>query len=128
MILLDTSVIIDYWRKPRRVVERALTQRNPCLCGVVLSELLQGAANERDVERTEQALSGFPCIDIPEGVWRELGLNLSALRQAGLKVPFQDALLATVALVHGMELWTLDAHFKQIQTVLKELNLFEIPR
>ena len=128
MILLDTSVVIDYWRRPRRVIEEALIKWKPCLCGVVLSELLQGAANEPDVARTEKALAGFPWVDIPDGVWRQLGLNLSALRKAGLKVPFQDALLATVALAHGMELWTLDTHFKHIQTILTDLKLFEAPQ
>lgn len=126
MILLDTSVIVEYWRKPTRDMEEALSRLNPCICGVVLAELLQGARTEFDVVRTERALAGFHSVSIPEVVWRSLGLNQSALRKVGLKVPFQDVLLATVAIERGLELWTLDKHYSLIQPVLKGLRLFSL--
>lgn len=127
MILLDTSVIVDYWRKPSLAVKDALSSLKPCICGVVLAELLHGASNEKEIERTETSLAGFARVGIPDDIWRQLGLNLAALRKAGLKIPFQDVLLATVAIAHGMELWTLDAHYTRIQTVLTDLKLFRGP-
>jgi predicted nucleic acid-binding protein len=127
MILLDTSVIVDYWRKPRASVEEALTRLRPCICGVVLAELLQGATTSEEADRTEKALAGFGYLDMPEEVWRKLGANLAALRTAGRPVPFQDALLATVAIAHDAELWTLDGHYAMIHAVLKDLRLLPDP-
>ena len=127
MILLDTSVIIDYWRKPRPAVEEALTRLKPCICGAVLAELLQGASSSEEAERTEKAVAGFGYLDMPEEAWCKLGANLAALRTAGRPVPFQDVLLATVAIAHDAELWTLDGHYATIHTVLKDLRLLPDP-
>lgn len=82
MILVDTSVIIDYWRKPRRAVEEALLTADAGICGVVLAELLHGASSEEAVLRTQTAIAGFRRIEIPEDVWRETGLNLAAVQPA----------------------------------------------
>jgi predicted nucleic acid-binding protein len=42
-------------------------------------------------------------------------------------MPFQDVLLAAVAIDHGAELWAYDAHFRMIQGVLTDLRLFDGP-
>lgn len=47
-----------------------------------------------------------------------------ALRKAGLSVPFQHVLLATLAIHHGLPLWATDNHFQMVQSVLRELELF----
>ena len=68
MIFLDTSVIVEYWRSPTPELERTLARVNPCICGVVLAELLQGAKSEKDVVRTERALAGFHKVALPKEV------------------------------------------------------------
>jgi len=124
MILLDTNIIVDYWRNPTEETGLASMWRTPCVCGVVLAELLHGASNERQAVGMQEALSKFQWLDIYPDVWRCLGLNLMALRQAGLAMPLPDVLLATMAIVHDVPLWSNDKHFARIQQVLPSLQLF----
>jgi predicted nucleic acid-binding protein len=63
-------------------------------------------------------------LPTPETAWDALGDNLCALRGKGVNVPLADGLLATLAIMHGAELWTRDAHFGLIQKVLPALRLF----
>ena len=42
----------------------------------------------------------------------------------GLVVPFQDAMVAYLAIKNNCEVWTNDKHFKLMQVVLPELKLF----
>jgi predicted nucleic acid-binding protein len=67
-------------------------------------------------------------MEIPDTVWEHLVRNLLRLRLAGVTVPFQDALLATVAIFHGVELWTRDEHFRMMQSALPDLRLMEEPQ
>ena len=127
MILLDTSVIVDYLRSPTDRMRRLFLENGSAICGVTRAELLYGAKREDDLLRIMTALAAFRPLDIPESVWSNLGEHLFALRSHGITVPFQDALLATVAIYHQVELWTRDAHFKMMQPVLPALRLFVEP-
>ncbi len=44
-----------------------------------------------------------------------------------MTVPFSDALLATVAIENGLELWAHNTQFVHIQRVLPGLRLFQEP-
>jgi hypothetical protein len=127
MILLDTSVIIDYWRKQKPEVALILDGPDVRVCGIVLAELLHGARTPAEIVATEEAVGDFDDIGIPETVWPAVGRNLCALRRAGLSLPFQDVVLATLAILNGMELWSSDGHYLEIQKVLPALRLFVGP-
>ena len=124
MILLDTNVIIDYWRNLTPKKELAMVRLDPYICGVVLAELLQGTSNKQEAAKMQEALSEFRWLEIRSDVWHRLGLNLAALRRVGLNVPFQDTLLATMAIRHNAQIWSKDKHFVRIQQVLPALQLF----
>jgi predicted nucleic acid-binding protein len=59
--------------------------------------------------------------------WDHLGDLLASLRTRGLPMPFQDVLLAAIAIDHNVEIWSYDAHFLAIQSVLANLKLFQGP-
>jgi len=40
-------------------------------------------------------------------------------------IPFQDAMIATLAIKFNLEVWTLDKHFTKISQVLQELIIFK---
>ena len=133
MILLDASVIIDFWKSPTEALRNIFLENAFCVSGVTLAELLHGARSESDITRIQNALGDFHVLRIAEGVWEKLGRNLFALRKAGLSVPFQDVLLATLAIHHGLPLWTSDSHFPMMQPALPELELYrssgaDVPR
>jgi hypothetical protein len=124
MILADTSVLIAYLRDAPSQIERILLSGEVALCGVTRAELLHGARSEKDVEDLLRVLADFDDVPIPSSVWIALGRNLFRLRVNGITVAFQDALLATVAIEAGCELWSLDRHFSLIQSALPNLKLF----
>ncbi len=123
MILLDASVVVDLWRRSGRIAAELLPFGQIVVCGVTWAEMLQGARSEEDVETIRLRLSRFRQVSIPEGIWPELGANLSILRHAGITVPFPDVLLATIAIHHDLSLWTLDKHFTLIHKYLPNLQL-----
>lgn len=126
MILVDTSVLVQYLRSGNSGI-RAVLASAPCaICGVIRAEVLHGARTEQDAVSLRRALDALPQLPTPEVVWDELGSNLSVLRSLGLPMPFQDVLIATVALHHDAELWTLDGHFAAMQAALS-LKVFVGP-
>ena len=127
MILLDSTVLIEYFRSPAGRLPGLFHQLRPTLCGVSRAEVLHGARNPAHLSQLKTALDQLPQIPVPVDIWDELGANLCALRLGGLTVPFADAILATIALRIGMELWTYDKHFQLMQTVLPALQLFQEP-
>ena len=42
-------------------------------------------------------------------------------------MPFPDAVIASVAIANGIELWTRDRHFTLVQQLLPALKLFPEP-
>ena len=125
MILLDTNIVIDFWHGRNTRISDIVKTHDVCVCGIVLAELMNGAKNEQELAEVHRLLSAMPQVGVPESAWTEMGRNLYALRKVGLKFPFQDVLLATLAIVHDLEIWTNDSHFALMQQTLKSLRLFE---
>ncbi len=109
MILVDTNVIIDFWNKPNDESAKIFENNEIATCGVIKTELLRGSNSEEQFSQKD---------------WISLSKQFIALKQNGLAVPFQDAMIAYLAIKHNCELWTNDKHFKLMQVVLPELKLF----
>lgn len=127
MILIDTSVVIEYARGKDAKLAALLPAVSGALCGVVRAELLCGARDPRHRASLLTLLAAFHQIPIDESIWDALGDNLAALRSAGVTVPFSDAIIATVAIANDLELWARDKQYTFIQNVLPALNLFHEP-
>jgi hypothetical protein len=127
MILIDTSVLVDYLRSPTDRTLRLFEETGAAICGVTRAEILAGARNPADIDRIARSLDVLGQVGITEGLWDVLGKNLSLLRAAGATVPFADALIATLANENDLELWTRDSHFVRIQSILTGLRLFQEP-
>jgi predicted nucleic acid-binding protein len=127
MILADTSIVIACQRTPTARLLKIIQDHDAAICGVTEAEVYAGARSAAEFARCAAVLSAFQRVTIPDTIWLPLGQNLFALRTSGTTVPFMDALIATVAIAQGLELWTYDAHFQQIQGVLTQLRLFQEP-
>ena len=124
MVLVDTNILIGFLRHPDNLTMRHLQEESVCLCGVVKAELMHGARNTEDCNRLLVALEAFPCIYMQEHDWINLGRNLYTLRSHGITVPFQDAIIATLALTNYASIWTNDKHFNMIKKIFPTLQLF----
>jgi predicted nucleic acid-binding protein len=126
MILVDTNVIIDFWNKPNDESAKIFEDNEIATCGVIKTELLRGSNSEGQFSQMEEALNDFIYLPFSEKDWISLSKQFIALKQNGLAVPFQDAMIAYLAIKHNCELWTNDKHFKLMQVVLPELKLFNL--
>jgi len=124
MILVDTNVIIAFWRSPTEKLKLLFEENHIVISGVTRSELLHGAKDNTDFICIEKALNSLEELEVNRKIWSQLGKILFQLRCKGIKVPFQDALIATLAIENNCKLWTYDNHYKLISKVISELKLF----
>ena len=124
MILADTNVIIDFWDNPNDEYARIFEDNEIATCGVIKTELLRGSNSEKQVSQIEEALNDFTYFSFSEKDWISLSKLFITLKKNGLAVPFQDAMIAYLAIKHDCEVWTNDKHFKLMQVVLPSLRLF----
>lgn len=124
MILADTNVIIDFWDNPNDEYARIFEDNEIATCGVIKTELLRGSNSEKQFSQIEEALNDFSYFSFSEKDWISLSKLFITLKKNGLAVPFQDAMIAYLAIKHDCEVWTNDKHFKLMQVVLPSLRLF----
>lgn len=118
MILVDTSVWVDFFNSPRGAagdeLESLIHANAPVvLAGVVVTEVLQGL--RRDAEPVRRILArppllephGFATYEAAAGIFREA-------KARGVALSTIDALLAALALEHSATLFTLDQDFTRL--------------
>lgn len=117
MILIDTSVWVDYLRAGDKLLVRLLDAREVLAHPFVIGELALG--NLRQRQFILQALSDLPQANVASD--REV-LHLTEHESLfGLGIGYVDAhLLAAVRLTAGASLWTRD---KQLHSVAGRMGL-----
>ncbi|HEV3144536.1 MAG TPA: PIN domain-containing protein [Gemmataceae bacterium] len=127
MILVDTSVVID-WSRGKDAKLRLLLPSLPVgVCGVSQAEILHGSRDPAHRQRLLTDLGAFQFIPMPDALWINVGDNLAALRRKGVTVPLADAVVATLGIENDVEVWARDPHFPAMQKVLPILKLFPEP-
>ena len=124
-ILVDTNVMIDYMKRPTEKMKGVFQNEDVVISGVVISELLHGALSEKEMKSLEEDLGVFESLNIGQSDWNDFGKFLYRVRKSGLTVPYQDALIAFVAIKNDVPVWTKDKHFKLIQAAEEKLKLYE---
>ena len=127
MILVDTSVVIDYTRGRDAKLVALLPTLSVAICGVVRAELMGGARDARHRASLASMLSTFQDIPTPESIWDKVGDNLATLRATGITVPLPDAIIASLGIENDVEVWSRDPHFPLMQKALPRLRLFQEP-
>ena len=125
MILADTNIIIDFWNKPTPEARAIFEENDIAICGVIKTELLRGSNSDAQFSQMEAALKDFAYLPFLESDWISLAKLFITLKHNGLVVPFQDALIAYLAVKHGCKVWTNDKHFRLMQVALPELKLLD---
>lgn len=117
MILVDSSVWIDYFRGvPTPQTDRldALLGIEPLIVGdLVLAEVLQGFADDRDFNQARKLLTSLIIVDLGgKDVAIQAAKNFRALRRLGITVrKTVDAIIATRCIRSGFTLLYSDRDF-----------------
>ena len=107
--VLDSTVLIDYLRGRRDVIDRvqSLAQEGHGLgiCAVNVAEVFGGML-EHERGFTERFLSWLDYVDISYETARAAGELQAELKRAGKKADLPDTLIGAVALTNGATLLT----------------------
>ena len=128
LVLVDTSAWVEFFRRNgellvKLAVKSLLDEYEAGLCGPVEMEFLGGArAHER--KEIQEAFDIVPYVANNQKIWREAGLNYAALRAQGLTAPWNDILIATIAMKTGLRVYAKDKHFDAMAERMPELKLY----
>lgn len=109
MILCDTNILIEFYKSnPQTIQELRRIGLNQLAISVVTqAELYYGALNKSELFRIKKHLLSMHVLPIDEKVSAEF-LNLMESYSLSHKLSVPDALIAATALVHQIELYTLN--------------------
>lgn len=127
MTIVDSTVIIAFLRSQDPRLSALFHAHQASVTGVVRAEILSGVRHAAERAQTIIALDGLLQTDIPYPLWDRIGLHRELLRSAGVNVPFNDIVLATLAIHCDVEIWSRDRHFPMMQNLLPALRLFQEP-
>jgi predicted nucleic acid-binding protein len=121
VVLVDTSVWIEFFRAGSRLDLRALAQEDEIVtCLPVVQEVLQGFGDEGAHRKARAALLSFPIVEAPLNteVFLEAVDIYRWARRSGVTVRSSvDCLIAACALRHDIEVWHLDRDFDALSRV-----------
>jgi predicted nucleic acid-binding protein len=120
MVLIDTTVWIDFFGGQSLPHVNALQQmleddEDLCICGVILTEVLQGIRSDADFRKTKDYLKFLILMPMRPTTF-ELSASLyRSLRKKGITIrkPI-DCMIASVAIEHDLPLLHNDRDFDQI--------------
>lgn len=125
MILVDTSVWIDYFRNGSTAdaLDKLIESDMICINDVILSELLP-SINQRHEEELKELLLSFPKLQMKID-WNEIVFMQTKNLHNGInKVGFPDLMIAQNAIQNNVKLFSCDKHFQLIKNLFP-LYLFE---
>ena len=125
MILVDTSVWIDYFRNGNTAdaLDKLIESDMICINDVILSELLP-SINQRHEEELKELLLSFPKLQMKID-WNEIVfMQTENLRNGINKVGLPDLMIAQNTIQNKVKLFSCDRHFQLIKNLFP-LQLFE---
>lgn len=129
MILVDTSVWIDWLRKGKRPatvrLDRLIDDDDIVLAPVVLQELLQGARGSEQLATLRTRFETLPMLMPTRNTFAEAGALYARCRWAGItpRSP-HDCLIAKTDIEHDVRLLHNDRDFELIANVEQGLRLW----
>jgi hypothetical protein len=115
VVLVDTSVWVEFFRKPARIDLPAIVDLEEVVtCLPVLQEVLQGFREEAAFALARDAMLALPMVEAPlrQEVFEDAVSLYRRARAAGLTVRSSaDCLIAACAMRHGLTLLHHDRDF-----------------
>lgn len=117
MVLVDTTVWIDFFSARSyphvKALENLILNREDiCLCGIILTEILQGIRKDSEFNRTRDLLANLVFLPMPYSVFLRSAEIYRNLRRKGITIRKpMDCMIASVALEHDIPLLHNDKDF-----------------
>ena len=132
MILVDTSVLIGYFKKQRGVpfskLDFMIDNDIPYgICNYVYQELLQGSRNEKEYKLLKEYLNTLPFYDLryDKKSFESAAAMYINCRQSGITVRSTlDLVIAEIAIENNLYLLHNDSDFTRISKLYKNLMIY----
>jgi hypothetical protein len=119
-VIVDTSVFIEFLKgnESYSVAIISLLEKNLVFStGIIIAELLQGLKNLKEEKYLTELITAVNILEITTNLWIETGNISLSLRRKGINLPLTDIAIASLAIEHNLQIFTLDKHFEQIPGV-----------
>jgi predicted nucleic acid-binding protein len=116
MVLVDSSIWIEAIRRTGRLEVKVglgslLEEYEACWCGPVKLEVL-GGARAQDRRRLTAQFECIPYRPMTDAAWESAKDLCWRLRDRGHTIPWNDLLIASLALAWNYRVYALDHHFE----------------
>lgn len=128
MVIVDTSAWIEFFRRDgdpavKLAMKALIEELEATLCGPVEMEFL-GGARPHERKRIQSRFDILPYLNNDQKLWREAATHYATLRSAGIILPLNDALIATLTLREDCRVYAVDDHFESMAQYL-DLKLYK---
>ena len=117
-IIADTCVWIEFFRNPESELtlqlKEHIKERKVVMVGMVLAEILQGIRTKKEARIVKESLKKLPYLEVTWDTWEKAGVLSRDLRRRGITIPLSDMIIASLAIVRGYEVLTVDPHFQHV--------------
>jgi predicted nucleic acid-binding protein len=118
MILVDTSVWIDYFNKREnlhtKILDAGIVDGTVAIGDIIFLELLQGFRDDKDYKKVRTRLAALDLYELfGKDMISRCADNYRALRKKGITIrATTDVIIATYCIEHGIPLLFIDKDFK----------------
>ena len=121
MVLVDTSVWIEIFRKPARLTLDAVADLDEIVTALpIVQEVLQGFADETAFRTARESMLAWPVVESPltEERFVDAAQLYRAARRAGLTIRSStDCLIAACAIRHALPVLHIDRDYDGIAKI-----------
>lgn len=120
MILVDTSVWVDFFRgtKPAviKAVRQLLDEDQVAMAIPIRIECLSGA-DRKQMNSLKRVFEALPIFYPTQETWTQIEKWIAEGRSKGEQFGAMDLLIANLAKEHDCSLWSLDGDFKRMESL-----------
>lgn len=120
MLLVDTSVWIELFRRPSRIVPETFPLDDAVTCLPIVQEVLQGFRHDHAFRIAREAMFALPIVQSPmeRPVFEDAVQLYRAARRRGLTVRSSvDCLIAACAIRHGLTVLHTDRDYTSLSRI-----------
>ena len=121
MVLVDTTVWIDFFSgrslpQVKKLEDLLINREDLCICGIIMTEVLQGIRKDTEFERTKSLFSNLVLLPMRYSTFLRSAEIYRSLRKKGTTVrKTVDCMIASVALENEIALLDNDKDFDPIE-------------